>query len=138
MKLKMDELELPKTEKVKKLTQIMNLIKDNGNLLGVLFAYRDGGLIAENFKEKINFDNFTSMCASVLESAISLGRTMGDKKATKIIAELGTQTIVITECDEKTFLVFDLNYQSNFNVILEKMEDYKFELILILRLSPLV
>jgi hypothetical protein len=64
------------------------------------------------------------MCASVLESAISLGRTMGDRKAAKVIAELGTQTIVITECDEKTFLVFDLDYKSNFNVILEKMEHY--------------
>jgi len=127
--LNMDELELPKTEKVKKLTQIMNLIKDNGNLLGVLFAYRDGGLIAENFKEKINFDNFTSMCASVLESAISLGRTMGDKKASKIIAELGTQTIVITECDERTFLVFDLYNESNFNVILERLEDYTRKII---------
>ncbi len=124
MKLNMDELDGPKTEKVKRLTQIMELIKENGNLLGVLFAYREGGLIAEKFKEKIDFDNFTSMCASVLESAISLGRTMGDKKAAKIIAELGNQTIVITECDERTFLVFDLNNESNFNVILEKMEDY--------------
>ena len=124
MKLNMNELELPKTEKVKKLTQIMNLIKNNGNLLGVLFAYRDGGLIAENFKEKIDFNNFTSMCASVLESAIGLSRTLGDRKTTKIIAELETQTIVITECDEKTFLVFIINKESNFNVILEKMEDY--------------
>ena len=124
MKLNMDELELPKTEKVKKLTQIMSLIKSNGNLLGVLFAYRDGGLIAENFKERIDFNNFTSMCASVLESAIGLSRTVGDRKTTKIIAELGTQTIVITECDEKTFLVFNINKESNFNVILEKMEDY--------------
>jgi len=127
----MDEIELPKTEKVKKLTQIMNLIKDTGNLLGVLFAYRDGGLIAENFKEEIDFDNFTSMCASVLESAISLGRTMGDKKAAKIIAELGNQTIIITECDERTFLVFDLNNESNFNVILEKMKDYIRKILLI-------
>ena len=124
MKLNMDELELPKTEKVKKLTQIMNLIKSNGNLLGVLFAYRDGGLIAENFKEKIDFNNFTSMCASVLESAIGLSRTLGDRKTTKIIAELETQTIVITECDEKTFLVFNINKESNFNILLEKMEDY--------------
>ena len=124
MKLIMDELELPKTEKVKKLTQIMNLIKSSGNLLGVLFAYRDGGLIAENFKERIDFNNFTSMCASVLESAIGLSRTLGDKKTTKIIAELETQTIVITECDEKTFLVFNINKESNFNVLLEKMEDY--------------
>jgi len=124
MKLNMDELELPKTEKVKKLTQIMNLIKSNGNLLGVLLAYRDGGLIAENFKERIDFDNFTSMCASVLESAIGLSRTLGDRKTTKIIAELESQTIVITECDEKTFLVFNINKESNFNVLLEKMEDY--------------
>ncbi|MBY9021575.1 MAG: roadblock/LC7 domain-containing protein [Candidatus Lokiarchaeota archaeon] len=120
----MDGLELPKTEKVKKLIQIMDVIKENGKLLGVLFAFRDGGLIAENFEEKIDFDNFTSMCASVLESAINLGRTMGDKKTIKIITELGIQTIIITECDEKTFLVFDLNHESSFNVILEKMEDY--------------
>ena len=130
MKLSMDELELPKAEKVKRLAQIIDVIKENGNLLGVLFAYRDGGLIAENFKEKINFDIFTSMCASVLESAIGLSHTMGDRKATKIIAELGNQTIVVTECDEKTFLVFDLKYDSNFSVILEKMEvDYIRKLI---------
>jgi len=131
MKLKMDELKLPKTEKVKKLTQIIDLIKDKGNLLGVLFAYRDGGLVAENFNEKIDFNNFTSMCASVLESAINLGRTMGDRKTVKIIAELGTQTIVITECDEKTFLVFDLDNESNFNVILEKLSYYIRKIILI-------
>jgi len=124
MTLNMDELELPKTEKVKKLNQIMDLIKSSGNLIGVLFAYRDGGLIAENFKERIDFNNFTSMCASVLESAIGLGRTIGDRKTTKIIAELNTQTIVITECDEKTFLVFNINKESDFNVILEKMEYY--------------
>lgn len=120
----MVELELSKTEKVKRLTQLMAQIKNNGNLLGVLFAYRDGGLIAENFNEKINFDTFTSMCASVLESATGLGSTMGDRKANKIIAELETQTIIITECDEKTFLVFDLNYKSNFITILENMEEY--------------
>ena len=120
----MDELELPKTEKVKKLNQIIDLIKSSGNLIGVLFAYRDGGLIAENFKERIDFNNFTSMCASVLESAIGLGRTIGDRKTTKIIAELNTQTIVITECDEKTFLVFNINKESDFNVTLEKMEYY--------------
>ena len=132
MKLNMDKLELPETEKVKKLTQIMNQIKDKGNLLGVLFAFRDGGLIAENFTEEIDFVNFTSMCASVLESAISLGRTMGDRKAAKIIAELGTQTIVITECDEKTFLVFDLIYESNFIAIQNNMQDYIHKLILII------
>ena len=128
----MDELELPKTEKVKKLTQILDTIKENGNLLGVLLAYRDGGLIAENFRKNINFDNFTSMCASVLESAISLGRTMGDKKTAKVIAELGTQTIVITECDEKTFLVFDLIYESNFTTIQNNIQDYIHKLILII------
>jgi predicted regulator of Ras-like GTPase activity (Roadblock/LC7/MglB family) len=69
------------------------------------------------------------MCASVLESAIGLSHTMGDRKATKIIAELGNQTIVVMECDEKTFLVFDLKFESNFNVILEKMEDYIRKLI---------
>ena len=125
----MDELELPKDEKAKRLTQVLDKIKENGDLSGILFAYRDGGLIAENFKERINFDNFTSMCASVLESAIGLSHTMGDRKTVKIIAELENQTIIVTECDEKTFLVFDLKYESNFNAILQKMEDYIRKLI---------
>ncbi len=120
----MNEIELPKPQKIEKLNQILGELKNKGKLLGVLFAYRNGGLIAKDYKEDIDFNIFTSMCASVLESATDLGRTMGDRKAAKIIAELGTQTIVITECDEKTFLVFDLDYESNFNVILEKMEDY--------------
>jgi predicted regulator of Ras-like GTPase activity (Roadblock/LC7/MglB family) len=120
----MVELELSKTEKAKRLTQIITQIKKNGNLLGILFAYRDGGLIAKDFNDEFNFDNFTSMCASVLESAIGLGRAMGDRKAVKIITELGNQTIIITECDEKTFLVFDLSYESDFNAILEKLEEY--------------
>ena len=125
----MDALELPKEEKVKRLTQLMDTIKKTGNLLGVLFAYRDGGLIAENFNERINFNKFTSMCASVLESAIGLSHTMGDRKATKIIAELGERTIVLMECDEKTFLVFNLNHESKFNMILENLEGYIRKLI---------
>jgi len=120
----MNEIELPKSQKIEKLNQILDELKNKGNLLGVLFADRNGGLIAKDFKEDINFNNFTSMCASVLESAKDLGRTMGDKKVNKIIAELEGQTIVIIECDEKTFLVFDINYESNFNIILEKIEVY--------------
>ena len=97
----MVELELSESEKVKRLTQLMARIKNTGNLIGILFAYRDGGLIAENFDEKIDFGIFTSMCASVLESAIGLSHTMGDRKAAKIIAELGTQTIVILNVTRK-------------------------------------
>ena len=129
MTLNMDELELPEEEKVRRLTVLMDRIKTTGNLLGVLFAYRDGGLIAENFNEKINFENFTSMCASVLESAIGLSHTMGDRKATKIIAELGERTIVLMESDEKTFLVFNLNYESKFDITLENLEGYIRKLI---------
>ena len=120
----MNEIELPKPQKIEKLKQILGELKNKGNLLGVLFAYRNGGLIAKDFKEDIDFNNFTSMCASVLESATDLGRTIGDRKANKIIAELEEQTIVIIECDEKTFLVFNINYESNFNIILEKIEVY--------------
>jgi len=120
----MNEIELPKSQKIEKLKQILDELKNKGKLIGVLFAFRNGGLIAKDFKEDINFNNFTSMCASVLESATDLGRTMGDKKVNKIIAELEGQTIVIIECDEKTFLVFDINYESNFNIILEKIEVY--------------
>jgi len=120
----MNEIELPKPQKIEKLNQILGELKNKGRLLGVLFAYRNGGLIAKDFKEPLDFNKFTSMCASVLESATDLGRTMGDRKVNKIIAELEGQTIVIIECDEKMFIVFDIDYESNFNIILEKIEVY--------------
>ncbi len=120
----MNEIELPKPQKIEKLNQILRDLKSKGRLLGVLFAYRNGGLIAKDFKEDIDFNIFTSMCASVLESATDLGRTMGDRKVNKIIAELEGQTLVIIECDEKTFIVFDIDYESNFSIILEKIEVY--------------
>ncbi len=120
----MNEIELPKSQKIEKLNQILVELKNKGKLLGILFAYRNGGLIAKDFKEDIDFNIFTSMCASVLESATDLGRTMGDRKVNKIIAELEEHTIVIIECDERTFLVFDINYESNLNIILEKIEVY--------------
>ena len=120
----MNEIELPKAQKIEKLNQILGELKNKGKLLGILFAYRNGGLIAKDFKEDVDLNIFTSMCASVLESATDLGRTMGDRKVNKIITELEGQTIVIIECDENTFLVFDINYESNFNIILEKIEMY--------------
>ncbi len=68
----MNEIELPKSQKIEKLNQILHDLKNKGKLLGILFAYRNGGLIAKDFKEDIDYNNFTSMCASVLESATGL------------------------------------------------------------------
>lgn len=123
----MDDINLTKEEKLEKLNQVLNELKQKGNLKGVIFSYREGGTIAENLNgnySEFNSDEYSSMCASVLESALGLGKTIGGKKFNKIIAELDKDTIILIECDEKTFLSFILNDISKINPILDEIESY--------------
>lgn len=123
----MNPIEPPNEKKLEKLNQILNNIKKQGRLKGVIFSYREGGVIAENFSEEypdFNSDEYSSMCASVLESALVLGKNIGGKQFKKVIAELNRDTIIIIESDEKTFLSFILNEQSKINPILENIENY--------------
>jgi predicted regulator of Ras-like GTPase activity (Roadblock/LC7/MglB family) len=113
-----------------KLTQILNELKKVANLSGVLLSDREGNLIVENVGVKFDQAIFSSMCASVLESALGLGRTSGDQKLAKIIAELGNQSIIIMECDDKTFLALFINYKSNMKILLNKINKYINKIIL--------
>jgi predicted regulator of Ras-like GTPase activity (Roadblock/LC7/MglB family) len=123
----MNNINPTKEQKLEILNQILNDLKQKGNLKGVIFSYREGGTIAENLSEnysEFNSDEYSSMCASVLESALGLGKTIGGKKFNKIIAELDKDTIILIECDEKTFLSFILNDISKINPILDEIEIY--------------
>jgi len=112
------------SEKAQKLNQLLEDMKREGNLPGILFSYREGDLIAENIGIEFNREEFSSMCASVLESAIGLNKTMSEKNMVQIIAELEKQTIILVECDEKTFLALIMNEESKVNSILENIEKY--------------
>ena len=111
-----------KTDQIK---LILNNMKTTGNLKGVVLAKRNGDLIAENIKNDFDGNTFAAMCASVLESAEDLKKTLGSKKLRKIIAELESgQTIIIIECDNKSFLSFILEKESKIEQIFNKIEDY--------------
>jgi predicted regulator of Ras-like GTPase activity (Roadblock/LC7/MglB family) len=65
------------------------------------------------------------MCASVFESAVGLGETMGDQKIIKIIAEIETTSILMVEFEEKkAFLIFIVNEQTKSGFIFDDMENY--------------
>lgn len=102
--------------------QLLNEIKNKGKLEGIIFAYRDGELIRENIEDEFNCKNFTSMCATVLESAVGIGETIGNQKFKKVIAELEEKTILIFEYDNNTFFILILNRESNISYILSKLE----------------
>ena len=110
--------------KSQKLREILKEIRKEGKLKAVLFSNRDGRLIREELEGDIDSDLFSSMCASVLESAQGLANNLGDKKISKIIAELEQQSIIIFECDNKTFLTLILKKESKINKILENIENY--------------
>ncbi|MFW9998803.1 MAG: hypothetical protein ACFE9Q_04530 [Candidatus Hodarchaeota archaeon] len=111
------------SNKYKEAFQLANEIKNKGNLEGIIFAYRDGVLIYENVGDEFNSKNFTSMCATVLESAVGIGETIGNQKFKKVIAELEEKTILIFECNITTFFILILNRESNISYIMNKLEE---------------
>ena len=120
----MNEGKLSQAQKFKKLELVLEEIKNLGKLKGVILADRDGGLIIENLGEDKDFNEFSAMCASVLESAEGLGQIIGGN-VSKIITDLDEQTIVIIECENKTFLSFLIEKDSHFGLILDKIADFK-------------
>ena len=120
----MNEGKLSQAQKFKKLELILEEIKNVGKLKGVILADRDGALITENVGEDKDYNEFSAMCASVLESAEGLGQMIGNK-VSKIITDLDEQTIVIIECENKTFLSFLIEKDSQFGLVLNKIADFK-------------
>lgn len=120
----MNNLEPSNSIKSKTLADILKDIKQVGNLKAVLFSNRDGQRIKENFEGELDSDLFSSMCASVLESAQGLAKSLGDKKISKVIAELESQSIIILECDKKTFLTLILKKESKISKVIENIENY--------------
>ena len=113
-----------------KLNEIIGEIKSTGKLIGVLLSDREGTLILENVSMEFDKFNCSSMCASVLESALTLGRILEDQKVAKIITEVEETSIIILECDEKRFLTLFADFESKINVLLEDIENYIKKIVL--------
>ena len=109
---------------LEKLKLILDEMKNIGNLEGIFLAYRDGGFITENLNKNIDGNKFSSMCASVLESAEELGKTIEDKKINKIITEIEKISILIFKCDESIFLTIIINEESKIGLIFDQLEIY--------------
>jgi len=116
--------------KLKQVNLILNDMKNEGKLKGVVLAKRNGDLIAENIENNFDGSTFAAMCASMLESAEDLKKTLGVKKIRKIIADLESgQTIIIIECDSKTFISFILEKESQIEKILKNIDEYCMKII---------
>jgi predicted regulator of Ras-like GTPase activity (Roadblock/LC7/MglB family) len=113
-----------------KLKGIIDAIKNAGSLIGVILSDREGNLIIDNVTMEFDKTNCSSMCASVLESALALGRFSGDQKVLKIITEVEEISIIILECDENRFLTLFADFESKINVLLEDIENYIKKIVL--------
>lgn len=111
-------------EKIEEIKLILEEVKEKGDLLGIIYATRDGSLIFENIGNDFDGKKFSSMCASVLESATGLGQTIGNSKVSKIITELEEKTIIIVEVDDRTFLTLVAKAESQVNLILDHLPDF--------------
>ncbi|MFX1316933.1 MAG: roadblock/LC7 domain-containing protein, partial [Promethearchaeota archaeon] len=107
-------------QKLENLISLLNEMKTLGKLEGLIFANRDGGLITENINKNVDLQEFSSMCASVLESAENIGQTIRSEKLGKIITELDDKTILIINCDENTFLTLIISEESKIGLILDQ------------------
>ncbi len=103
---------------------ILEEIKEKAKLMGVILAAHDGNLIFENVGHNFKGEKFSSMYASVVESATGLGQTIGDRKIEKIITELDEKTLITVECSDKTFLTLVVKNDSNVNKVLIDLQNY--------------
>jgi predicted regulator of Ras-like GTPase activity (Roadblock/LC7/MglB family) len=115
-------MNLSNLEQFDELSLILKELKYMGNLVGVIFAFRDGGLICENLEKDSNSIEFISMCAPVLESAVGIGEVIGNQDLHKIIVELEETTLFVLECDNNTFLVLIINRESKISYIFNKLD----------------
>ena len=111
------------SDKFREVYQIINKIKDEANLDGIIFANKDGALISESIGNELNSKKIASMSATVLESAVGIGDSIGNQKIKKIVAELEDKTLFILECDRSTFFIIIINRESHISYIMSKLEE---------------
>jgi len=114
----------PQSNSSEDIKLILEEIKEKAKLIGVILAAHDGNLIFENVGHNFKGEKFSSMYASVVESATGLGQTIGDRKIEKIITELDEKTLITVECSDKTFLTLVVKNDSNVNKVLIDLQNY--------------
>lgn len=100
----------------------LNILKELGHFTGIIFSNRNGELIYQSIQEEFDMFRFTSMCASVLESAVELGSTLGTQKINKIIADFDEVSVLIAEASKEAFVIFILNEKSNASIALDNLD----------------
>ncbi len=104
---------------------MLDELKIKGKFEGIIFANRNGEIIKDNIEKNTDSKKLASMCASVFESAVGLGETMGSQKIIKIIAELEKTSILMVEIKEKkAFLTFIITNHTNSGFIFNQLDDY--------------
>ena len=109
--------------KMQKLKEILEEIKSKGVLSGVLLSDREGTLILDNLSMEFDKSLCSSMCASVFESALEVGRKSSEQKLVKIMTEIGDQSVIILGCDEKRFLTLFANYDSKLKFLFDEIQE---------------
>jgi predicted regulator of Ras-like GTPase activity (Roadblock/LC7/MglB family) len=118
---------LPKMNNIdnNELSLILDELQVKGKFKGIIIANRNGEIMNENIGNNEESKKLTSMCASVFESAVGLGETMGNQKIVKIIAELEKTSILMVDIKEKkVFLIFIIDNQADSSFIIDNMENY--------------
>lgn len=119
----MNSMDHSNLQNFSELPLILDELKNNGKLDGVIFAFRNGNLIRESLKNELKNKEFVSMCASVLESAVGIGEAIGNQGINKIIVELEEKIVLIFECDNNTFLIIIINKDSKISYILSNLDE---------------
>ena len=120
----MNDNSTQESRKLEDVRLILDELKENGNLIGVLLSFRDGEMILDNFQEDIDIKTFAAMSASVIGSAEGLGKTVGDRTIKKIITELEERTIIVVGCGERIVVTLVVKDESKVDPILSEIDNY--------------
>lgn len=125
----MPKISQEKIERIKFL--LSNMIK-RYDLEGIMLSNKSGDLISEIFKSSFSFTQFSSMCASILKSALGLGKIIGKQDLNKIMVELEQHILIIFQITPELFMVLFITENSKSGILIRDIRSFLDKIVAII------
>ena len=119
-------------EKIERIKFLLSDMIKRYDLEGIMLSNKSGDLISEIFKSSFSFTQFSSMCASILKSALGLGKIIGKQDLNKIMVELEHHILIIFQITPELFMVLFITENSKSGILIRDIRSFLDKIVAII------
>jgi len=119
-------------EKIERIKFLLSNMIKRYDLEGIMLSNKSGDLISEIFKSSFSFTQFSSMCASILKSALGLGKIIGKQDLNKIMVELEQHILIIFQITPELFMVLFITENSKSGILIRDIRSFLDKIVAII------